>query len=324
MRELVELRCETFTPLASDEEGRMLDAAFGMVCEPLRSSGRKVRAIRDHADQLVRAKVIPRNTMSFKNVVLEQQADTMALELALVCSQALDLCDGLNGMPYIGAVSEVVSGKVRGDALRYLTEIGHQLPRGQNIHKRALESYRNANKVAMAQLSPLHPVLLSNVLNLSVQWADAIGRKDKAVQVAKAAFDRAIGISGQVQGMDEYCDSFSVLRRLKANATKWADENRRQFEGHAAAAEAARARHAGRRATNDDGYGATGAHVRRVTRTEQVPIDMQGHFVLIDVPESAQELTTNNTKTTTTTTTTSSSSSSSEGKKPRRRSRGRE
>ena len=81
---------------------------------------------------------------------------------------------------------------MKGDYYRYIAEYATG-----DDHKKAsdgaLDSYAKASEIANAELSTTHPIRLGLALNFSVFYYEVLNDPSKACNLAKTAFDEAIG-----------------------------------------------------------------------------------------------------------------------------------
>ena len=80
------------------------------------------------------------------------------------------------------------------------------------------EAYEEAMNVAKNTLPPTHPIRLGLALNYSVFYYEIGGKKDKACELAKSAFDEAIAELDQLKE-DSYKDSTLIMQLLRDNLT---------------------------------------------------------------------------------------------------------
>lgn len=82
-------------------------------------------------------------------------------------------------------------------------------------------SYQEAMKRGQeANLSPTIPVLLGLALNYSVFYYEILNNPDKACDLAKHAFDKAVADLDSLQEND-YKDATLILQLLRDNLTLW-------------------------------------------------------------------------------------------------------
>merc|ERR1712072_1510769 len=89
--------------------------------------------------------------------------------------------------------------KMKGDYYRYIAEYALLDKKNQSAQK-ALQAYNDACIVAKETLSPTHPCKLGLSLNQSVFYYEIMTNPEKALQLARQAFDDAIADLDQVEG----------------------------------------------------------------------------------------------------------------------------
>jgi len=114
--------------------------------------------------------------------------------------------------------SKVFYYKMKGDYYRYKAEYT-----ADEIRKEAanhgLEGYQAALELANKHLPSTNPVRLGLALNFSVFYYEILNEQKKAVDLAKKAFDEALGhIDGDE---DDYKDSTVIMQLLRDNVTLW-------------------------------------------------------------------------------------------------------
>ena len=110
----------------------------------------------------------------------------------------------------------------KGDYQRYLAEFQTGSNRKEAAEK-ALVSYKAASDIAMAELTPTHPIRLGLALNFSVFYYEILNSPDRACRLAKAAFDDAIAELDTLNE-DSYKDSTLIMQLLRDNLTLWTSD----------------------------------------------------------------------------------------------------
>ena len=111
---------------------------------------------------------------------------------------------------------------MKGDYHRYLSEFQTDDMRKESAEK-ALESYKQASTVAMAELPPTHPIRLGLALNFSVFYYEILNSPDRACNLAKQAFDDAIAELDTLSE-ESYKDSTLIMQLLRDNLTLWTSD----------------------------------------------------------------------------------------------------
>lgn len=112
--------------------------------------------------------------------------------------------------------------KTKGDYLRYLAEIQTGDERAESAHH-ALEAYKVSMDIAMAELTPTHPIRLGLALNFSVFYYDILQSPEQACRLARRAFDDAIADLDTLSD-DSYRDSTLIMQLLRDNVSLWVSE----------------------------------------------------------------------------------------------------
>lgn len=139
-------------------------------------------------------------------------------EISASCDTALELFEGklLDRDKSTAITARIVYLKTIGDLYRYKAECNATV-NGQ----KAAEYYKQALKLAeVNHLDSTSPFLLDIVLNYSVCLKEVMGEDEQAIQLAKTAFDHAIG---KLDDLDEstYKDTTLILQLIRDNHTLW-------------------------------------------------------------------------------------------------------
>ena len=84
-------------------------------------------------------------------------------------------------------------------------------------------AYKEASKIANAELTPTHPIRLGLALNFSVFYYEILNSPDRACQLAKQAFDDAIAELDTLSE-ESYKDSTLIMQLLRDNLTLWTSD----------------------------------------------------------------------------------------------------
>ena len=78
---------------------------------------------------------------------------------------------------------------------------------------------------------PTHPIRLGMALSYSVFYYEILNEKDRAVKLAKSAFDAAIS---ELDSLSEesYKDSTLIMQLLRDNLTLWTSDAQTQGDTH--------------------------------------------------------------------------------------------
>lgn len=109
--------------------------------------------------------------------------------------------------------------KMEGDYNRYGAEISTGAVR-DGFKNDALAAYAEAEKLANEHLPSTNPIRLGLALNFSVFYYEICDEKNKASELAKQAFDKAIDHLDTLSE-EAYKDSTLIMQLLKDNLTLW-------------------------------------------------------------------------------------------------------
>ncbi|KAJ8480548.1 hypothetical protein OPV22_024275 [Ensete ventricosum] len=142
-------------------------------------------------------------------------------ELASICGGILRLLDS-RLIPAAAADSKVFYLKMKGDYYRYLAEFRAGSER-KDAAENTFSAYKAAQDIALAELPPTHPIRLGLALNFSVFYYEILNSADKACDLAKQAFDKAIAELDTL-GEESYKDSTLIMQLLRDNLTLWTSD----------------------------------------------------------------------------------------------------
>lgn len=200
------------------EERNLLSVAYKNVVGSRRASWRVLHSIEEQNDPETRSK-------KHLTVKYRQQVEQ---ELEEICGEVLQLLDEtLCVAPEIPDEAQVFYYKMKGDYLRYLAEV-QTLEKHDKSAKDARTAYEAAQK-ASASLKATNPIRLGLALNFSVFYYEILGEQALACNLAKDAFDVAVGELDELDG-GQYKDATLIMQLLRDNLTLW------QAEGEADAA----------------------------------------------------------------------------------------
>lgn len=113
---------------------------------------------------------------------------------------------------------------MKGDYFRYKVEITLPGPRDEYA-KSSRSAYEKAFEKAKESIAPTNPIRLGLALNYSVFNYEIKNDSNKACELAKGAFDGAIGSLDTTSG-DTMKDSMLIMQLLtRDNLTLWSSEN---------------------------------------------------------------------------------------------------
>lgn len=94
-------------------------------------------------------------------------------------------------------------------------------------HNSAVEpsqkAYEEASEIASKNLQSTHPVRLGIALNYSVFFYEILDQPERAISLAKFAFDDAISDIGNISE-ENYKDSTLIMQLMRDNITLWSTE----------------------------------------------------------------------------------------------------
>lgn len=228
MNEVIKKLCKKGEK-ADTEQRNMLSVAFKNVVGGKRQS---IRALKDNLQQndsdLVKKylKLVESEVIAVCNQVL-----TVVSEGPLKLEESAKKDDSADA----DKESKVFWLKMCGDYCRYLSEIEDnddaKVKLGdepENPADKAADFYAKAYTEAKANLPETHPTRLGLALNYSVCFYEILKQKEKACELAKAAFDAAIEKLDTLNDKS-YKDSTLIMQLLRDNLTLWTqDENAEQ------------------------------------------------------------------------------------------------
>mmetsp|Transcript_59504 Transcript_59504/g.128717 ORF Transcript_59504/g.128717 Transcript_59504/m.128717 type:complete len:257 (-) Transcript_59504:91-861(-) len=109
--------------------------------------------------------------------------------------------------------------KMKGDYHRYLAEFSSSEARSQHA-KDAQESYEEASKVAVVDLSPVNPIRLGLALNYSVFHYEVLRNSSEACALASSTYESAVADAEHLSD-EQYKDSPAILQLIRDNLTLW-------------------------------------------------------------------------------------------------------
>merc|ERR1712000_784446 len=165
------------------EERNLLSVAYKNVIGARRASWRIISSIEQKEES--------KGSTQSASRIKEYRAK-VEKELSGICNDILEVLDKYLLPSATSGESTVFYSKMKGDYYRYLAEFtsGDQRETAAN---ESLAAYQKATTTAYAELPPTHPIRLGLVLNFSVFYYEIKHSPDSACQLAKKAFDEAIG-----------------------------------------------------------------------------------------------------------------------------------
>lgn len=203
----------------NEEERNLLSVAYKNVVGSSRAGWRVIRSIESK---------VQNNEHHMKE--LELYRKKIEDELRDVCNDMLELCSKYLIPTASDPESQVFYCKMKGDYLRYLAEVIPPEER-KEIADQALAVYSQAHDICKNSLCPTNPIRLGLNLNFSVFYYEIMNLPDQARELAKCAFDAAIGRIDTLPD-DHRKDSTMIMQLLRDNLTIWTtDFQQEQAQG---------------------------------------------------------------------------------------------
>lgn len=156
-----------------------------------------------------------------KNESIKRYKEKVESELQDICQEILSLLENDLIPNSQNEESKVFFHKMKGDYFRYLAEIAAG-DKKEEAKIKALEAYEAAVEIAK-HLPATSPIRLGLFLNFSVFYYEINENPQKACEIAKEAFDNAIGDLDTLNE-DSYKDSTLIMQLLRDNLTLWTSD----------------------------------------------------------------------------------------------------
>jgi len=195
------------------EERNLLSVSYKNVIGARRASWRIISSIEQKEES--------KGNTSNANKIQEYRKN-VEKELTNLCNDILALLDEHLIPAASTAESKVFFHKMKGDYYRYLAEFSTDEFLTQ-VSEKSSKAYEEASTLAQAELDSTNPIRLGLGLNYSVFNYEILKNPDKAIKLAKHAFEEAIA---QIDTLDEeeYKDSTLIMQLLRDNLTLWTSE----------------------------------------------------------------------------------------------------
>ncbi|XP_013864745.1 14-3-3 protein zeta/delta [Austrofundulus limnaeus] len=200
----------------NNEERNLLSVAYKNVVGARRSAWRVMSSIEQKTDN-------PKTTLA------KEYRISIEKELNDICKDVLELLDKHLIPKATPADSKVFYLKMKGDYYRYLAEVATGEDK-EAIINNSQDAYQKALDISIKEMQPTHPIRLGLALNFSVFYYEIVNSPDKACQLAKSAFDEAIGMLDSLNS-DSYKDSTLIMQLLRDNLTLWMSDTQGEGEG---------------------------------------------------------------------------------------------
>eukprot|EP00008_Paramoeba_atlantica_P010073 CAMPEP_0201483702 /NCGR_PEP_ID=MMETSP0151_2-20130828/7899_1 /ASSEMBLY_ACC=CAM_ASM_000257 /TAXON_ID=200890 /ORGANISM="Paramoeba atlantica, Strain 621/1 / CCAP 1560/9" /LENGTH=253 /DNA_ID=CAMNT_0047866979 /DNA_START=148 /DNA_END=909 /DNA_ORIENTATION=- len=194
------------------EERNLLSVSYKNVIGARRASWRIISSIEQKEES-------KGNTQNVQKI--QEYRKTVEKELNNLCGDILSLLDENLIKSASSAESKVFFHKMKGDYYRYLAEFSTDDALSKASENSAA-AYNEASELAK-ELESTNPIRLGLGLNYSVFQYEILHTPDKAIKLAKQAFEDAIA---QIDTLDEdeYKDSTLIMQLLRDNLTLWTSE----------------------------------------------------------------------------------------------------
>lgn len=213
----------------NQEERNLLSVAYKNVVGARRSSWRIISSLEKKEQKSEGGK---------KAELAEEYRRKVEEELKQKCCEVLDLIDkhllpeeksnSDESLDDAKREANVFYLKMKGDYFRYLVEIEPSDSRDE-IASKSKKAYEGANEAAK-KLASTHPIRLGLMLNFSVFHYEIQNDPKEACELAKKAFDDAIGELDRVEE-ESYKDSTLIMQLLRDNLTLWQSEREDEQDG---------------------------------------------------------------------------------------------
>ncbi|KAK1313260.1 hypothetical protein QJS10_CPA06g02203 [Acorus calamus] len=157
------------------EERNLLSVAYKNVIGARRASWRIISSIEQKEES--------RGNEDHVAAIKEYRA-TIEAELGKICGGILGLLESHLIPSAATAESKVFYLKMKGDYHRYLAEFKSG-PDRKEAAESTLLAYKSAQDIALAELTPTHPIRLGLALNFSVFYYEILNSPDRACNLAK-------------------------------------------------------------------------------------------------------------------------------------------
>ncbi|XP_012081645.1 14-3-3-like protein GF14 kappa isoform X2 [Jatropha curcas] len=195
------------------EERNLLSVAYKNVIGSLRAAWRIVSSIEQKEESRKNEEHV---------ALVEGYRSKIETELSAVCAGILKNLDSNLIASAAASESKVFYLKMKGDYHRYLAEFKVGDERKAAAEDTML-AYKAAQDIALAELSPTHPIRLGLALNYSVFYYEILNSSEKACSMAKQAFEEAIAELDTL-GEESYKDSTLIMQLLRDNLTLWTSD----------------------------------------------------------------------------------------------------
>lgn len=198
----------------TDEERNLLSVAYKNVVGTRRSAWRVIASLEQ--------KAVDKNEDPMKQKLSKVYREKIEKELNDICDEVIQLLDNNLISAADSNESEVFYQKMKGDYFRYKVEVASQGSRDEYAES-SRSAYEKAFQKAKESMGPTNPIRLGLALNYSVFYYEIKNDSSKACELAKGAFDEAIGVI-ETSSEDTMKDSMLIMQLLRDNLTLWSSE----------------------------------------------------------------------------------------------------
>lgn len=209
-------------PLSS-EERNLFSVAYKNVVGARRSAWRVLVSIKQREEDRAGAGSEAKEK-SHDHERKAKQADEyinlISKEIGDICKEVVDLVDNyLLKQIEDDNESKTFYLKMKGDYYRYVAEVQDSEEQTENSEK-AGEAYEAAYKICRESMEAAHPIRLGLALNYSVFYYEIKVQHEAACEIAKKAFDEALGVM-QGKPDEKFKDSSLIMQLLRDNLSLW-------------------------------------------------------------------------------------------------------
>ena len=198
----------------NSDERNLLSIAYKNSISGLRSALRTIMAYENKEKKKENSTFLP---------YIQEYRKKVEDELTKTCKNVLKVIDEDLLKKAEDDEAKVFYVKMKGDYNRYIAEYAEGDLKKQ-VSDDALKSYDEATEIAKT-LPVLNPIALGLALNFSVFYYEVINDHKKAIEIAKAAVDKADKELPNIdEDADENRDTVSIYNLLKENLDMWVNE----------------------------------------------------------------------------------------------------
>ncbi|KAJ5557097.1 hypothetical protein N7494_001012 [Penicillium frequentans] len=158
---------------------------------------------------------------SRKEASSTSQKQELEQDLVDTCENMLGLLENYLIKSAYSSESKVFYYKIAGDTYPYLADLARDTTNDpQGPAEKAQSYYTNASNLAKTEIAPTHPTRLGLSLNYAILYHGILESPDKAIELAKTAFDDAIAeLDTLVE--ENYQASTLIMGQLQEKLQLW-------------------------------------------------------------------------------------------------------